>query len=88
MRASPLALALALALALSLAAPAARADVTHVFTRGETFAAIAERYYGTASPRARPGSASRRATSATGAAGRTSRASTAGPSTCRPASGR
>ncbi|MDO9016730.1 MAG: hypothetical protein Q8S73_16885 [Deltaproteobacteria bacterium] len=47
MRASPL--ALALALALTLAAPAARADVTHVFTRGETFAAIAERYYGNAS---------------------------------------
>ena len=43
MRSSPLALALA------LCAPAARADVTHVYTRGETFAAIAERYYGNAS---------------------------------------
>ncbi len=42
MRASPLALALSLA----LSASAALADVTHVFTRGETFAAIAERYYG------------------------------------------
>ena len=42
MRTSPLALALSLA----LSARAALADVTHVFTRGETFAAIAERYYG------------------------------------------
>ena len=38
----------ALALALALAGRAALADVTHVFTRGETFAAIAERYYGNA----------------------------------------
>ncbi len=36
----------AVALALVLAGRAALADVTHVFTRGETFAAIAERYYG------------------------------------------
>lgn len=42
MRASPL----ALALALCLSARSALADVTHVFTRGETFASIAERYYG------------------------------------------
>jgi len=41
-RASPL----ALALSLCLSARSALADVTHVFTRGETFAAIAERYYG------------------------------------------
>lgn len=40
--------ALALALALALSAPGARADVIHVYTRGETFAAIAERYYGNA----------------------------------------
>lgn len=43
MRASP---AAALALALALLGRAALADVTHVYTRGETFAAIAERYYG------------------------------------------
>ncbi|TAK26686.1 MAG: hypothetical protein EPO40_19395 [Myxococcaceae bacterium] len=42
MRASPL----ALAFALCLSARSALADVTHVFTRGETFASIAERYYG------------------------------------------
>ena len=42
MRASPL----RLALALCLSARSALADATHVFTRGETFASIAERYYG------------------------------------------
>ncbi len=42
MRASPLACALACA----LLARAAFADVIHIYTRGETFAAIAERYYG------------------------------------------
>jgi len=44
MRASPL----ALALALIGGARAARADVIHVYARGETFATIAERYYGNA----------------------------------------
>lgn len=36
----------ALLLSMVLTGRAALADVTHVFTRGETFAAIAERYYG------------------------------------------
>jgi hypothetical protein len=44
MRARPLALALALALLGT--ARSALADVIHVYARGETFAAIAERYYG------------------------------------------
>ena len=48
MRASPL----RLALALCLSARSALADVTHVFTRGETFASIAERYYGNPAPAA------------------------------------
>jgi tetratricopeptide (TPR) repeat protein len=42
LRASPL----ACALACTLLARAAFADVIHIYTRGETFAAIAERYYG------------------------------------------
>lgn len=41
-------LALALALACGLATSSARADVIHSYTRGETFASLAERYYGNA----------------------------------------
>ncbi len=49
MRARGLAAVVASVASVALATPVARADVTHVYARGETFAAIAERYYGAAS---------------------------------------
>lgn len=48
MRRNALAPVLALALALLGLPGPARADTTHVYARGETFAALAERYYGNA----------------------------------------